>query len=227
MKFNLEEHGFEIVKSFFNQNELDSIEYLDSFDEYPFTLNSTTKFSNVRLNVDRIVKKANSLRDKNYKVFMNKFYHKTAFEGSHEIYHQDFFYRQDLKIPSSEYIQSFFAIHDLEYAPLNVFIGSHKKGLLPHRIVVERDGNAKYSISSDILRKYKNDFYSLKLKKGDGVFFDYSLIHGSASNGSPYDQSRLIVQLCSKEIPKIKHGYDRRDYEIDILSKMLNAKQLK
>jgi len=227
MRFNLEEHGFEIVKNFFNQNELDSIKFLDSFDEYPFALNSTTKFSNVSLDVDRIVKKAKSLRNKNYKVFMNKFYHKSAFEGSHEIYHQDFFYRQDLKIPSSEYIQSFFAIHDLDYAPLNVFIGSHKKGLLPHRMVMERDGNAKYAISSSTLRNYKNDFYSVNLKKGDGIFFDYSLIHGSASNGSPYDQSRLIVQLCSKELPKIKHGYDRRDHEIDILSKMLDAKQPK
>jgi ectoine hydroxylase-related dioxygenase (phytanoyl-CoA dioxygenase family) len=94
-------------------------------------------------------------------------------------------------------------------------------------MVMERDGNAKYAISSSTLRNYKNDFYSVNLKKGDGIFFDYSLIHGSASNGSPYDQSRLIVQLCSKELPKIKHGYDRRDHEIDILSKMLDAKQPK
>ena len=115
-------------------------------------------------------------------------------------------------------------MHDHDYAPLNVFIGSHKKGLLPHRLVVERDGNAKYAISKDILKEIKDTFYPVHLKKGDGIFFDYSLVHGSGSNGSPFDQSRLIVQMCSKKLPTILHGSDRRLYEKDVLEKMLNAK---
>jgi len=92
---------------------------------------------------------------------------------------------------------------------------------------MERDGNAKYAISNDILKEFKDDFYSVKLKRGDGLFFDYSLVHGSGSNGSPHDQSRLIVQLCTKDLPQIHHGSDRRLYEIDSLQKMIDAKQPK
>ena len=33
MEFNLEEHGFTIVKGFFSDEELDSIEFLDKFYE--------------------------------------------------------------------------------------------------------------------------------------------------------------------------------------------------
>lgn len=223
--FNLEEHGFVIYKNFFNDEEIEKIKFLDEFYEYPYTPLSPTKFSNVSLDTKKIVLKAAALRGKRYEVFMNKFYHKRAFEGSHEVYHQDYYYRQALNIPNLEYLQTFFAIHDHDYAPLNVFIGSHKKGLQPHRLVFERDGNAKYAISKDILKEFKEDFYPVHLKKGDGIFFDYSLIHGSGSNGSPFDQSRLIVQMCTKDLPSINHGSDRRLYERDIIGKMLNAKQ--
>ena len=227
MEFNLEEHGFTIVKGFFSDEELDSIEFLNKFYEYPLTPLSPPKFSNIEFDTEKIVLKSKALRGKDYKVFMKKFYYKTAFEGSHEIYHQDYYYRQGLNIPSSEYLQCFLAIHDHEHAPLNVFIGSHKKGLQAHRLVMERDGNAKYAISNDILKEFKDDFYSVKLKRGDGLFFDYSLVHGSGSNGSPHDQSRLIVQLCTKDLPQIHHGSDRRLYEIDSLQKMIDAKQPK
>lgn len=151
---------------------------------------------------------------------MEKVIYKSAFEGTHEIYHQDFYYRQGLNIPNSAYMQSFFALHDHDYAPINVFIGSHKKGLQPHRLVLERDGNAKYSISKDILKDFSQDFYPVHLKKGDAIFFDYSLIHGSGSNASPFDQSRLVVQMCSEKLPMIEHGIDRKLYEKHILKTM-------
>tara|TARA_Y100000114_G_scaffold74345_1_gene68187 strand:+ start:457 stop:1140 length:684 start_codon:yes stop_codon:yes gene_type:complete len=227
MEFNLEEHGFIIIKNFFSEEELNSIEYLDKYFEYPYTPLAPTKFSNVMIDTKKVLLKATALTGKKYKPFMGKFYHKSAFEGSHEIYHQDYYYRQALNIPNSEYLQTFFAMHDHDYAPLNVFIGSHKKGLQPHRLVMERDGNAKFAISKDILKHFKNDFYPVKLKKGDGIFFDYSLIHGSGSNGSPFDQSRLIIQMCTQKLPKIEHGSDRRLYEIDTLQKMIDAKQPK
>ena len=224
MDFNLKDHGFTVIKNFLSDEDINEIRFVNEFYEYPYTPLSPIKFSNVDVDTNKITLKASALTGKKYEVFMKKFYHKTAFEGGHEIYHQDYYYRQALNIPNSEYLQTFFAMHDHDYAPLNVFIGSHKKGLLPHRLVVERDGNAKYAISKDILKEMKNDFYPVHLKKGDGLFFDYSLVHGSGSNGSPFDQSRLIVQMCSKKLPTILHGSDRRLYEKDVLEKMLNAK---
>jgi len=224
MDFNLEDHGFTIVKNFLSEDDISKIVYTSSQLEYPFTPLSPKKFSNVSLDTRKIVLKASALRGKNYKVFMEKVFHKLAFEGAHEIYHQDLYYRQGLNIPNSEYLQSFFALHDLDHAPMNVFIGSHKKGLQPHRLVIERDGKAKYAISKDILEDFKDDFFTVPLKKGDGLFFDYSLIHGSASNASPFDQSRLIVQLCSKKLPEINHGSDRKLYEKSVLKKMLKQK---
>lgn len=224
MDFNLEDHGFTIVKNFLSEDDISNIVYSSPQLEYPFTPLSPKKLSNVSLDTRKIVLKATALRGKNYKVFMEKVYHKLAFEGAYEAYHQDLYYRQELNVPNSEYLQSFFALHDLDYAPLNVFIGSHKKGLQPHKLVLERDGKAKYAISKDILEDFKDDFFSVQLKKGDGLFFDYSLIHGSASNASPFDQSRLVVQMCSKKLPEITHGSDRRLYEKSVLKKMLKQK---
>ena len=224
MDFNLKDHGFTVIRNFLSDEDINKIKFEDEFYEYPNTPLSPIKFSNADVDTNKITLKASALTGKKYEVFMKKFYHKTAFEGSHEIYHQDYYYRQALNIPNSEYLQTFFAMHDHDYAPLNVFIGSHKKGLLPHRLVMERDGNAKYAISKDILKEIKDTFYPVHLKKGDGIFFDYSLVHGSGSNGSPFDQSRLIVQMCSKKLPTILHGSDRRLYEKDVLEKMLNAK---
>ena len=224
MDFNLEDHGFTIVKNFLSEDDISKIVYTSSQLEYPFTPLSPKKFSNVSLDTRKIVLKASALRGKNYKVFMEKVFHKLAFEGAHEVYHQDFYYRQGLNIPNSEYLQSFFALHDLDCTPINVFIGSHKKGLQPHRLVLERDGNAKYSISKDILKDFSQDFYPVHLKKGDGIFFDYSLIHGSGSNSSPFDQSRLIIQLCSKKLPEITHGSDRKLYEKSVLKSMYKLK---
>ena len=62
---------------------MDKIKYLDKFYEYPYTPLSPTKFSNVSLELSKLIKKGEELRNKKYKVFMNKFYHKSAFEGSH------------------------------------------------------------------------------------------------------------------------------------------------
>ena len=94
-----------------------------------------------------------------------------------------------------------------------MFVGSHKKGLLKHETILERDGIAKYIIPQFELRQIKNSFKSLKLKRGDVVFFNYLLVHGSASNASPCNQRRAILQFCTKDVSSINHGDDRRERE--------------
>ena len=70
-----------------------------------------------------------------------------------------------LNIPSSEYLQCFFAIHDHEHAPLNVIIGSHKKDCKLIDWLWKETVMLIFSISIDILKEFQDDFYSVKLKR--------------------------------------------------------------
>lgn len=224
MNYKLGEHGFCLVEKLLSDSTLRNFVPLDMTKEFSYINMSPPKFSNIDCPDDKIVQKIKDITGSNYKCFMKKQYHKTAFIGSHEGYHQDFFYRQNLGISSHKFLQCFIALDDLDYCPLNVFIGSHKKGLLEHETLIERDGKAKYIIPQQVLRQFKNDFLSIKLKRGDALFFNYLLVHGSASNASPFNQRRAILQYCTEEVKPISHGDDRRDTEIKILKQFLDEK---
>lgn len=198
MSYNLQEHGFYISEKLLDDDLLKQFVPVDMVNEFSYIDMSPPKFSNIDCPEDTILEKITEITGKNYKCFMKKQYHKTAFIGSYEGYHQDFYYRQTLGIDSNEYIQCFIALDDLDYCPLNVFVGSHKKGLLKHETILERNGKAKYIIPQFELRQIKNSFKSLSLKRGDVVFFNYLLVHGSASNASPYNQRRAILQFCTR-----------------------------
>lgn len=224
MRYKLEEHGFCLVKELLSDSILRKFVPLDMVKEFSYINMSPPKFSNIDCPDDTIVQKIKDITGNDYKCFMKKQYHKTAFIGSYEGYHQDYFHRQNLGIDSDKYLQCFVALDDLDHCPLNVFIGSHKKGLLEHETIIERDGKAKYIIPQQVLRQFKNDFLSINLKRGDVLFFDYLLVHGSASNASPENQRRAILQYCMEEISPINHGDDRRTTEIRVLKQFLDEK---
>ena len=235
MTFNLKDDGFTIVENLLTEEQLsqrEALNYKGEFREDKAKFYGMSKYSDIDfpLEINNLIKnKAKEFTGQTYDIFMKKMYYKAAYFGSCEYYHQDYFYRQKLGVPNSKYLQCFIAVEDLDHAPLNVFVGSHKGSLHNHQMVLERDGNAKYSILNmkDICSGY--NFKSLKLKKGDAVFFDYMLVHGSGSNATPFPQSRIVVQLCSEQLPKNNsQGGDifkeRRKFELMTLTNSFERK---
>ena len=222
-KYNLKEHGFVLVENFYSNKEIESFKFINSDFEYPFQ-DEEAKGAEITFDFSKVKQYADRLTNKNYHIFLQKINYKSSFVGSHEIYHQDYFYRHSTNIDSEEFLQAFIALEDLNYAPLNVFVGSHKKGLLPHIMCLERNGNAKYIVKKEILNSMRRSFKAIKMKKGSALFFNYKLVHGSGSNASPYNQPRAIIQLCTQKIENNLTWLDRRDFEVNILKKFLDEK---
>lgn len=222
-EYNLKDHGFVLVKNFYSVQEINSFEFTNLDMEYPFQ-DYLAKGAEINFDFSRVTKYANSLTNSDYHIFMQKVNYKPSFIGSHEIYHQDYYYRRNTGIDSNNFLQVFIALEDLNYAPLNVFIGSHKLGLLDHTMCLERNGKAKFRIVNEKLNKLKDTFKTIYMEKGDALFFNYKLVHGSPSNASPFEQPRAVIQLCTKTIDNIIHGSDRREFEVELLKKFLNAK---
>lgn len=224
MEFNLDDHGFTVVEDFFTEDDFLKFKTHGHDFEFPFQ-DGDHKSAKVDFDFSRIVEKASELTGKKYSIFFQKTYFKTAFESSYEMYHQDYFYRKDDGHPNENYLQAFIALEDLDYAPLNVFVGSHKLGVLPHTFGMERQGMGKYRVRNNHLREIASTFMPVKLRKGSVLFFDYLLVHGSASNASPVDQPRAVVQLCEKPLAHNNPGSDRRHLEIKVLEQILAAKK--
>lgn len=224
MNYDLEKHGFTVVENLYSYDEIASFEPYKFDDEFPFQ-DGDPKSAYLDFDFSKTVEIANSLRNKSFSIYLQKMYFKTAFESSYEMYHQDFFHRQNDGFANDNFLQVFIALEDLDHAPLNVFVGSHKRGLMPHTLGMERQGLGKYRIRNSVLREQADSFTPIKLKKGSAIFFDYLLIHGSASNCTPFDQPRAVVQLTENDLGNVIHGSDRRNFEIDILEKMLAKKK--
>jgi ectoine hydroxylase len=168
--------------------------------------------------------------------WLKKVYLKNAFQGDCEVYHQDFEYHRektsgDLN-PLSDYIQCFLALtdHILEGGCLNIIKKSHLGGRIPHKSILTRNGLSKLTIDPDILASLSSPdrFVHLELSKGSCVFFSYLTVHGSASNASPIDQPRMVIQFMkadrdhSSEKSAIVQSA-RRDFEINTINKILGS----
>jgi ectoine hydroxylase-related dioxygenase (phytanoyl-CoA dioxygenase family) len=223
LKYDLEQHGFTVVSNFYSDEEIAGFKFYDPDYEFPFQ-EGDRKSAKIDFNFEKIVEAANKLRSKSYSIFYQKTYFKTAFESSYEMYHQDYFYRQNDGLPNENYLQAFMALTDLDHAPLNVFVGSHKLGVLSHTLGMERQGMGKYRVRNELLREHSSSFLPVKLKKGSVIFFDYQLVHGSGSNSSPFDQQRAVVQLTENPLDHVNPGHDRREFEKSILRQMLQNK---
>lgn len=177
---------------------------------------------------------ATTLSGKATRPWFKKIYLKNAFQGDSEFYHQDYAYHAEKHPdpetvnPVTDYIQCFIALadHKIRGGCLNILKGSHLNGLLPHSGAMTRSGFSKLTIDADTLAKLSagDCFCSLELSKGSCVFFNYLTVHGSASNSSPIDQPRMVIQFMRDDL---KHSAEkccevhnaRREFEISVLEK--------
>ena len=186
------------------------------------------------MNLKKILDLAEKISQEKKKIFLTKIYTKNAFDGENEFYHQDFAYRTKTGLKANSYMQCFIALedHNLDGGCLKVFEGSNKLGLIKHYQVMSRSGISKLTIPAQKLKKIskKNKLRNIKLKAGSCIFFTYLTIHGSSSNASSNDQTRIVVQMHSEneKISKknnLKFWKARSLSEIDILKKMIVSKK--
>lgn len=186
------------------------------------------------IDFQKITKIASFLTNRQMKLWLKKVYLKSAFQGDNEVYHQDYEYHMNKggnTDPFNDYIQCFIALedHTKEGGCLNIIKSSHNTKRIPHDLVMTRNGISKLTVKPSILKKLckNNNFKAMELKMGDCVFFSYLTLHGSSSNSSPLDQTRMIIQFMNKDKShdekKTKEFFrDRKAKEIKILELMLN-----
>tara|TARA_R110000824_G_scaffold242294_2_gene430963 strand:+ start:1350 stop:2165 length:816 start_codon:yes stop_codon:yes gene_type:complete len=187
------------------------------------------------INYGEITRKASFLAGQSMTPSFKKVYLKSAFQGDCEVYHQDYEYHMDkggATHPFKDYIQCFIALEDHTALGgcLNIMRGSHKRGRIPHDLVMTRNGISKLTINPQVLKELSenDDFQPLHLKKGSCVFFSYITVHGSASNSSPFDQTRMVVEYMGEskrhDDEKTKTFLSRRrKQERGILQSMLDS----
>ena len=199
-KENNSDHTKEIDRDYPFSDILGTKVFINTIDDdcpsNPFSLIDYEEITNI----------ASFLSNQPMKFWLKKVYLKSAFQGDNEVYHQDYEYHR-LKggdtDPFSDYIQCFIALedHTIQGGCLNIIKGSHKAGRIPHHMVMTRNGISKLTVKPDILKELSKDknFQPMELKQGSCVFFSYITLHGSASNSSPLDQTRMVVQFMNRD----------------------------
>lgn len=128
---------------------------------------------------------------------------KNAWYGRVDYYHQDFanYEPRGYTKPSIVNCFTFLDPHTTSAAPLHIFPGSHKEGLLKHMSVFDVNGMHKLVVSpEDLDRTYKK--YGVKViegEPGDVLFFHSLIIHGSGHNISPNPRMIILTQVNPKK----------------------------
>ena len=114
------------------------------------------------------------------------------------------------------FAQVYVALDDqaLENGCLKVFPGSHRLGILPHvDIVADNFGHKRQVAYRELEGAYKKCGVSnVIMSTGDVLFFNHRLIHGSASNHSPYPRKSIVLRASSNP-PVAKHDPDTFERE--------------
>tara|TARA_R110002051_G_scaffold214187_1_gene279040 strand:- start:727 stop:1560 length:834 start_codon:yes stop_codon:yes gene_type:complete len=235
------------INSYVQSNKDNNVDQTKEIDrDYPFsdipgtkvfinTIDESSKDNPFNLiDYEKITKMASFLSNKPMKFWLKKVYLKSAFQGDNEVYHQDYEYhisKGGNTDPFYDYIQCFIALedHSIQGGCLNIIKGSHKSKRIPHDMVMTRNGISKLTVKPDILKQLSkgNNFKPMELKKGSCVFFSYVTLHGSSSNSSPLDQTRMVIQFMNKDKShdedKTQEFFSNRKLkEIKILELMLN-----
>ena len=155
---------------------------------------------------------------------------KAPFIGPDVEWHQEFFNVNtfapgyDPLVDINKFMQIFIGIdqHTNENGPLLFFEGSHKEGLLESEDIINNNLVHKrrliFSELERISKKY--ELRKMILEKGDAVFFNHLLVHGSATNCSKQNRRALILQVRSSEKSKdeglyLKEVNHRKSFLID------------
>jgi len=137
---------------------------------------------------------------------------KAAFIGPDVEYHQEFFnintyapgYSADKNLDN--FLQLFIALddHTLENGPLYVFKGSHKEGLLDHEDMISPNLKHKRRVTYRELHRISNKYplEPVLLKKGDALFFNHLIVHGSPTNCSRLRRRAFLLQFRIDSLKK-------------------------
>ena len=125
-------------------------------------------------------------------------WHQEAFNG--DIYAPGI----NLKKNWNKFIQVFIAIDDQDTnnGCLQVYKKSHREGILQYENIVNIMGSHKRRVKAKDLVKLsrKYELVNIKLKKGDALFFNHLLVHGSSSNNSKYSRISALLQFYSSTL---------------------------
>tara|TARA_Y100000389_G_scaffold109893_1_gene106984 strand:- start:4406 stop:5179 length:774 start_codon:yes stop_codon:yes gene_type:complete len=168
-----------------------------------------------------------------YEYSIIKSFYKSAFMARDIEYHQEYSYNahHPTKNNWEDYIQIFIALedHSLENACLKIIPESHKLGLLPYTDIVNSNLEHKRAVSYKYLNNAYNKYGILncKLKKGEAIFFNHLIIHGSQNNNSPFSRHAIVCTLYKSNLVIDKEKYkkfekERKEFTIKVLENKIN-----
>ena len=157
-----------------------------------------------------------------------KSFYKSEFMARDIEYHQEFQYNSHHPSRGNwkDYVQIFIALedHSLENACLKIIPKSHHLGLLPYQDIVNSNLEHKRAVEYNALKKayQKYGILNCQLKKGEAIFFNHLIIHGSQNNNSPFSRRALVCTLFKKNLL-----INKKEYELFEKSRILfTIKQL-
>jgi hypothetical protein len=216
-----DEHGFLIIKNYLSKelcNELKfSVKKLQPKLKIPFS-DQALGFGDVRninpyskiLNETNILKDVSNLINITPELSHFLLVNKAAWVGPEVEWHQEVFNMDmyaagvDKKKDWNKFIQVFLAIdsQNRENGCLKVFDKSHKAGILDYEDIVNINCSHKRRVSINDLEKINSNYkiIDIELEKGDIMFFNHLLVHGSQSNNSPLSRISALLQFYEKTL---------------------------
>lgn len=239
------ENGY-IIKQILTPKQCDDInEYVDNNDKNAYYEKYSNekfgyKFDNDEISPINDYIKNNSFIDtfsKNilgdYNFSVIKSFYKSKFMARDIEYHQEFSYNDHHPTKNNwkDFIQIFVALedHTLENACLKIIPKSHNLGLLPYINIVNSNLEQKCAVEYNSLKQAyeKYGILNCTLKKGEAIFFNHLIIHGSQSNNSPFTRRALVTSLYLNGLKINKQKYiefekKRKQFTIETLTKKIN-----
>ena len=222
-----QKHGY-IIKEVLTDEECDSINhYVDKHDDNAYYEKNSQekfgyKFDSNELPIDiknhTVIKQFALNIIGSYDISVVKSFYKSALMARDIEYHQEYHYNAHHPTNDSwkDYIQVFIALedHNLTNACLKLIPNSHNEGLLPYTDIVNSNLEHKRSVEYNTLKRMalKNGIVNCQLKKGEAVFFNHLIIHGSQNNNSLLTRKALVLTLYKKHLKLNKK--QRIDFEI-------------
>ncbi len=210
-----QKHGY-ILKQVLTNEECDCInQYVEQHDENAYYEKNSQekfgyKFDKNELPIDiknhSVIKQFASKILGKYEISVIKSYYKSALMARDIEYHQEYNYNalQPTNHNWKDYIQVFIALedHTLDNACLKIIPNSHNEGLLPYTDIVNSNLEHKRAVEYTSLKRMalQNGIFNCQLKKGQAVFFNHLIIHGSQNNNSLLTRKALVLTVYKEHL---------------------------
>ena len=152
---------------------------------------------------EKINEIVHSVLGDNYKLLWFKIFNKIKWIGQDVEYHQEIIYNQNSNIHINDSFQLFISLdkHTKNNGCLKIIPFNDKK-ILRHDQFIDRHGDHKYRVNSDVLSELydKNGIIECEFDAGDSVFFFDTIPHGSASNASPNDRYGVAISFIKSNV---------------------------